>query len=313
MAPISRRKFFRIAAADAAVAGLIAARVVELDANPLGLPIGSQTYPHRAMIKDGNFAELAKTLAAIGVQRVEMCSPLGYADFAPLSDGKQVKRILSDHGLKCESGHFSMRELRERQAESIAWAKDVGITQMITATLGAGSNPTMDDVKRAADEYNKIAAVAAKAAVQQGLHNEGFELSMVDGKRTYDVLMELLDPMLVKFQFQMSTISQGFVADEYFTKHPGRFFSMHLQDVDLDATPPPQTPGADAGRGGQAGQSSQGGRGRGRGVQTSVGKGSIDWVKTFKAAKVGGVRNYFVEQNMELTKASVAFLKTLKV
>jgi sugar phosphate isomerase/epimerase len=313
MSPISRREFFRIAAADAAVAGLVAARVVELDANPLGLPIGSQTFPHRAMIKEGNFAELAKTLAAIGVQRVEMCSPLGYADFAPLTDGKQVKKILSDHGLKCESGHFSMRELRERQAESIAWAKDVGITQMITATLDAGSNPTMDDVKRAADEYNRIAAVAAKAAIQQGLHNEGFELSTVDGKRTYDVLMELLDPKLVKFQFQMSTISRGFVADEYFTTYPGRFISMHVQDVDLNATPPP---GADAGRGGGAGQSlqsSQGERGRGRGVQTSVGKGSIDWVKTFKAAKVGGVKNYFVEQNMELTKASVAFLKTLKV
>ena len=312
MAPISRREFFRIAAADAAAAGLVAARVVELDANPLGLPIGSQTYPHRAMIKEGNFAELAKTLADIGVQRVEMCSPLGYADFAPLSDGKQVKKILSDHGLECESGHFNMRELRERQAESIAWAKDVGITQMITATLGAGSNPTMDDVKRAADEYNKIAAVAAKAGIQQGLHNEGFELSTVDGKRTYDVLMELLDPKLVKFQFQMSTISQGFVADEYFTRYPGRFISMHVQDVDLNATPPPQ-PGPDTGRGGRTGQTGQGGRGRGRGMQTSVGKGSIDWVKTFKAAKVGGVKNYFVEQNMELTKASVAFLKRLNV
>jgi len=306
MAPISRRAFFRMAAADAAVAGFVAARVVELDANPLGLPIGSQTYPHRQMIKDGNFAELAKTLADIGVQRVEMCSPLGYTDFAPLADGKQVRKILADHGLKSESGHFSMRELRERQAESIVWAKDVGITQMITATLGAGNNPTMDDVKRAADEYNKIAAVAAKAGIQQGLHNEGFELSTVDGKRTYDVLMELLDPKLVKFQFQMSTIGQGFVADEYFTKHPGRFISMHVQDVDLNATPPPPPPGADPGRGGP------GGRGRGRGMQTSVGKGSIDWVKTFKAAKVGGVKNYFVEQNMELTKASVAFLKSLK-
>jgi hypothetical protein len=54
----------------------------------------------------------------------------------------------------------------------------------------------------------------------------------------------------------------------------------------------------------------QGGRG-GRG-QRPVGKGSIDWVKTFQAAKVGGVKNYFVEQNMELTKESVAFLKSLK-
>jgi hypothetical protein len=56
-----------------------------------------------------------------------------------------------------------------------------------------------------------------------------------------------------------------------------------------------------------------GGQGRGRGVQVSVGKGSIDWVKTFTAAKIGGVKNYFVEQNMELTKESVAALKVMKV
>ena len=191
----------------------------------LGLPIGSQTYPHRHMIKDGNFAGLAKTLAEMGVQAVEMCSPFGYPDFASLSDGSQVRNILADHGLTCDSAHVSMRELREQQPECIAWAKDVGITQMIAATLGAGTTPTLDDVKKAADEYNGIAAVAAKAGIQQGLHNEGFEVSMVEGRRTYDVLMELLDPTLVKFQFQMSTISQGLVADEYFTKYPGRFIS----------------------------------------------------------------------------------------
>ncbi|PYR13269.1 MAG: xylose isomerase [Acidobacteria bacterium] len=247
------------------------------------------------MIKDGNFAGLAKALADIGVESVEMCSPIGYNDFAMLSDGKQVRRILADHGLTCVSSHFSMKELREKQSASIAWAKDVGITQMITASLGAGNAPTMDDVKRAADEYNAIAAVAAGAGMQQGLHNEGFEVSMVDGRRTYDVLMGLLDPRLVKFQFQMSTISQGFVAHEYFTKYPGRFYSMHIQDIDLNAPLP------------------AGARGQGRGTQVAVGKGSIDWVKTFTAAKTGGVRNYFVEQTMELTKESVAALKAMKV
>jgi sugar phosphate isomerase/epimerase len=294
MADLSRREFFRKTAADAAVAGLLATGVTELRASPLGLPIGSQTYPHRQMIKDGNFAGLVKALADLGVQSIELCSPFGYADFASLSDGKQAAKIIRDHGLTCESGHFSMRELREKQPESIAWAEDVGITQMITASLGGGNAPTMDDVKKAADEYNRIAATAARAGIQQGLHNEGFEVSMVDGRRTYDVLMELLDPKLVKFQFQMSTISQGLVAAEYFIKYPGRFFSMHVQDVDLDATPPP------------------GGRG-GRGVQVAVGKGSIDWVKTFTAAKVGGVRNYFVEQSMELTKESVAALKAMTI
>src|SRR5215470_2006421 len=294
MAAISRREFLKKVATDTAVAGFMAAGVLELHANPLGLPIGSQTYPHRAMLKQ-DFPGLMKQLADLGVQRIELCSPLGYTDFAGLAKGAEVKKILADHGLKCESAHFSMKELRQTQEASIAWAKEVGITQMITASLGAGNNPTMDDVKKAADEYNKIAAVTAQAGLQQGLHNEGFEVSTVDGRRTYDILMELLDPKLVKFQFQMSTISQGFVAAEYFTKYPGRFFSMHVQDVDLNATPPP------------------GGRGEGRGVQVAVGKGSIDWVKTFTAAKTGGVKNYFVEQNMELTKESVAYLKNLKV
>ena len=93
-------------------------------------------------------------------------------------------------------------------------------------------------MKRAADEYNKIAAVAARASIQQGLHNEGFEVSQVGGQRTYDILFELLDPSLVKFQFQMSTIGLGFVAADYFTKYPGRFNSMHVQDVDLNAKRP---------------------------------------------------------------------------
>jgi sugar phosphate isomerase/epimerase len=298
MAVMSRREFFGKAGADAAAIGMLASGVVRLEAAPLGLPIGSQTYPHRAMIKDGNFAGLAATLAGLGVTAVEMCSP-GYAEFASLADGRHVKKVLADHGLTCVSGHFSMKELRERQPECIGWANDVGITQMITATLGAGNAPAMDDVNRAADEYNRIAAVAARAGIQQGLHKEGFELSEVGGRRTYDILLELLDPALVKFQFQMSTINRGFVAHEYFTKYPGRFISMHLQDVDLDATAPPPP----------AGQPPR----PGRGVQTAVGKGSIDWVKTFQAAKIGGVRNYYVEQNMDLTRESVAYLKALAV
>ena len=123
---------------------------------------------------------------------------------------------------------------------------------------------------------------------------------MVDGKRTYDLLFDLLDPELVKFQFQMSTITAGLVAAEYFLKYPGRFNSMHLQDVDMNAPVPAPPRGAPAGRGG-------------RRPQVAVGRGSNDWVKTFTAAKAGGVKNYFVEQSWELTKQSVAYLKTLEV
>ena len=285
---ISRREFLARAAIACGVAGSLAYSPTNLVANPLGLPIGSQVWPLRSMLKD--FPAFAQMIAGIGVTRLELCSPIGYgAEFSSLASGKEVGRIMADHGLKSESSHFTMGELRRSQEKSVEWAKEIGITQMIAASLGdgnGGSHPTLDQVKRAADEYNQIATVAAKAGMQQGLHNEGFELSMVDGKRTYDLLFGLLDPKLVKFQFQMSTITSGLVAAEYFERYPGRFYSMHLQDVDMHREGHPQV---------------------------ALGKGSIDWVKTFTAAKTGGVKNYFVEQSWELTQQSVAYLKTLEV
>ena len=301
MTVMRRREFMKRAAIYSGAAGLLVAGAAELHANPLGLPIGCQVYPLRPMLKD--FPDLASKMAEIGVTRLELCSPIGYgADFASLASGKEVRKILADHGMKAESCHFSMAELRKTQEKSIEWAKEVGITQMITATLGGGNRPTLDQVKKAADEYNRIADVAARAGMQQGLHNEGFEHTMVDGKRTYDLLFDLLDAKLVKFQFQMSAVAEGLVGAEYFRKHPGRFCSMHLQDVDMNAPVPPLSPeGAPKGR--------RGGRRR----QVAVGQGSIDWVNTFTAAKAGGVQNYFVEQNWELTQQSVAYLKTLKV
>lgn len=288
MNAMPRRVFIQKAAAGFGALGLLAGGVARLEANPLRLPIGSQVWPLRSMLKD--FPAFAKMIAGIGVTRLELCSPIGYgAEFSSLANAKEVRTIMADHGLKSQSSHFSMSELRHSQEKSIEWAKEIGITQMITASLGdgnGGSHPTLDQVKKAADEYNRIAAVAKRAGIQQGLHNEGFEISLVDGKRTYDLLFDLLDPKLVKFQFQMSTITAGFVAADYFTRYPGRFFSMHLQDIDMNQERHPQVP---------------------------LGQGSIDWVKTFTAAKTGGVKNYFVEQTWDLARQSVAYLKTLKV
>jgi sugar phosphate isomerase/epimerase len=44
----------------------------------------------------------------------------------------------------------------------------------------------------------------------------------------------------------------------------------------------------------------------------AVGKGIVDWPRTFAAARGGGVKNYFVELDMDATRQSVVFLKALK-
>jgi sugar phosphate isomerase/epimerase len=287
MLSISRRDFCKVAAAQSAAIGLMSAGVLKLRANPLGMLIGCQTWPVREMIAK-DFPGTLKQLAAAGFQSIELCSPVGYADegFGALAKykGSELIKIISDAGLTCVSSHFGMDELRKNQDDRIAWAKDAGLTQMLVASLDGPKNPTMDDVKRAADEYNKMGERAAAAGIQQGLHNENFELSKVDGKRTYDVLFERLDPKLVKFQFQVSTISEGYDAAEYFTKYPSRFVSMHVQG--WDAATKKIVP---------------------------VGKGSLDWTKIFSAAKTGGIKNYFLEMKLDMMKASVPYLRSLKV
>src|ERR1039457_6197133 len=166
MSAISRREFFKNAATGAAVAGILSAGARELRANPLGMPIGCQTYPVRNMIAK-DFPGTIKQLAEAGFQTIELCSPVGYADsgFAGLRKykGAELRKILADAGVKCVSSHFGIKELRENQARSIAWANDVGLTQMLVPSLDGPRNPTMDDVKRATDEYNKMGDLAARA------------------------------------------------------------------------------------------------------------------------------------------------------
>ena len=287
MPPVSRREFIKTASSSAAAGAILATDSRTLHANPLGMPIGCQTWPVRALVAK-DFPGTLKELAAAGFQTIELCSPVGYADsgFAGLSKykGSELRSIIHQEGLSCISSHFTIEELRKNQDDRIAWAKDLGLTQMMVPSLHGPKNPTLDDVKRAAHEYNQMGERAASAGIVQGLHNEDFELTQIDGKRTYDLLFELLDPKLVKFQFQVSTISEGYDAAEYFTKYPDRFISMHVQG--WSATSRKIVP---------------------------VGQGTLDWTRIFTAAKTGGIKNYFVEMDLPLMRESVPYLRHLQV
>ena len=324
MSAISRREFFKKTAADTAIAGFLAAAAGRrVSANPLGLPIGSQTYPHRERIVKGDFAGLLKDMKALGIEVIELCNP-AYKEFSSLADGKQTRKLLDDNGMKCLSAHFTMDSLRKSQGQQIEWAQALGMTMMSTATLSArvtNGMTTLEEVKRAADEYNKIAAGAKKAGLQQILHNEGFENSRLeDGRLTYPVLMEHLDPDLVKMQFQMSSMRTIGDPIMYFMNHPGRFASAHLQGVDTTqgmvtsraGFPPVKPTPEEAAAAAAAGGRGRGGRGGGGGGNAlAVGEDSVDWPRVFTAAKTGGLKNYFVEQGWDITVKSVAFLKTL--
>ena len=83
MSTMTRREFVENTsklAAVAAAAGLLSASAMELRANPLGLPLGCQTWPVREMIAK-DFPGTLKQLTAAGFQNIELCSPAGYAEY----------------------------------------------------------------------------------------------------------------------------------------------------------------------------------------------------------------------------------------
>jgi sugar phosphate isomerase/epimerase len=278
MRPISRRDFLAASGIGIAAAAL--------HADPLGLPIGCQTYPVRDTLgKDLNGT--LHQLASIGYKHVEMCSPPGYANagYGPLVKMKasEIRDAIHSAGLGCESCHHQFAELKTSLDDRIAYAKELGLKQMVLSTFGLPNSATLSDWARAADDLNRIGEQVQKAGMQMGFHNHNFEFKEIDGVLVYDHLMQRLDAKLVQMQFQVSVISLGYEAATYLNKYPGRFLSLHLQDWSSEEN-----------------------------KQVPVGKGVVNWPKLFAAAKTAGVRNYFVELGMDALQPSYDYLHAMR-
>jgi len=244
------------AAAYCGGAGFLVANPAEVRANPLGLPIGSQVYPLRPMLKD--FPRSARTMADLGVTRLELCSPIGYGqDFAV---ARETGRKSEDPGRSRHEGrefpllHGRAAEEPGKEHRVGEGCRDHADDDRDPGAMGtAVTARRLDQVKKAADEYNKIAGRGGEGGIQRACTMRASRISIVDGKRTYDLLFDLLDPKLVKFQFpDVDDQRPALVGADYFVKYPGRFISMHLQDLDMNAPEPAPTKGAAGKRGGGA-------------------------------------------------------------
>ncbi len=284
---ISRRGFLgRSIMAAAAAEGLLQVAPV-VRADPLHLPIGFQTYPVGKMIAV-DFEGTLKKIAALGYRTVELCSPPSYKDsgFGALTKytALEMRRIITGAGLQCNSCHYQFKELKESLEDRIAYAKGLGMKQMILSSFGLPRKAGMSDWMRAAGELNKIGDQMRKTGIQLGYHNHNSEFEQIDGVVVYDKLMGELDPKLVKMQFQVAVVSMGVDPVAVLNKYPGRFCSLHLADWSAETKRP-----------------------------VPVGKGVIDWKGLFVAAKKGGVKNYFVEMNMDALVESYPYLHSLQV
>ena len=282
----NRRQFIRTGGAALASTALLShmpAKMLAAALNEEKFSFGFQVWTIRNELLE-DFPGTLKKMAAMGYSEVEMCSPLGYsmAGFKPLNEmsGTEMKKIIEDAGLLCSSSHFTGPELANSLENRIEWASQIGMKQMAQSMPSINlREATMDDWRKAAQDLNKIGEKTKGAGIQMVYHNHHFEFEEIDGELIYPVLLEELDPDLVKMQFQVAVVDQGFIAADYFRKHPGRFISAHLADYSTELE-----------------------------EQVPVGQGIVDWEDFFVAAETGGVKNYFVEMDPATFEESARFL-----
>jgi sugar phosphate isomerase/epimerase len=285
MRKLSRRQFFEkstMGIGAAFLAGKLQAGSAAFMAQKVTMPLGFQIWTVRDMLLN-DFPGTLKMIAGMGYKSVEMCSPPGYG-FKPLMSmpAKEMKQIINDAGLAFESTHYNMREFRENLDDRIQFASESGQKQMILSSFGLPQKASLDDWKKAAAELNTYGEKTKKAGIQMGFHNHHGEFAMLDGKLIYDVLMETFDPELVKMQFQVAVININYKAADYFKKYPGRFISAHLADYSdtLKKT-------------------------------VALGQGIVDWKEFFANSETGGLKNIFVEMDIDTFKDSAEFINGL--
>ena len=284
---MNRRDFLAGGITAMAAAPLFSARSF-MTPGLVGMPIGFQSYVLREEINKDVVGELRR-MGAMGYEFVEMCSPSGYSpwSFSNLVkySGKELASIIRDAGLKCQSAHFTWGELNSNIDERIDFAGQMGLKHMVAS--GGLDGKTVDELKKKCEALNKIGEKITRAGMTAGYHNHNGEFeSKKNGRPDYDILLEQLDPKLVKMQFQVAAIQVGYKAADYFRKFPGRFISAHLQDY------------------------SSGNKEK----QVVLGQGGIvDWKDFFAAAKTGGLQCVYVEMESDpgTLEGSLKYLKAL--
>lgn len=256
----SRRMFLRDGAAIAAGALLLPKFFKERNGANMK-DVGIQLYSVRKEMLEDAAGTLIR-LGKIGYKEIESAkSEKGnYYGLKP----KEIKTILKDHGMTLRSGHT---HIDKDWQQSIDEAAEAGQEYIICATLPSAGQ-TVDHYKQSAELFSKAAADCHKKGIQFGYHNHDAEFESDNGQVLYDVLLDNVDPKLVKMELDLGwVIAAGKDPQYYFDKYPGRFPLWHLKDMSKTEK---------------------------RSVE--FGNGKVDVTGLLKQAGKSGLKYYFVEQ-----------------
>ena len=260
--------------------------------------IGIQLYTVRDALKrdyDGTLAQLAQ----MGYREVES----GKDHDKP--DPHEMRDALMRHGLTSPSYHVDWNSLGADWPKVIEANKIVGRTYLVNPWIDEEVRNKPDGWKHATDTLNKAGEISKKAGIQFAYHNHWIEfVPLADGKLPYDILLENLDPNLVKMEMDLGWITVGGQDPvKYFERYPGRFPMVHVKYVHK------LTDAASVRSSRFAGEHMT--------ILADVGTGIINWKRIFAHSQQAGIKHYFVEHDnpkdgLQTARVSCEYLQKLR-
>ncbi|WP_316809024.1 sugar phosphate isomerase/epimerase [Pedobacter agri] len=206
----------------------------------------------------------------------------------------EFKKLLAANGLTAVSNHFSLGSYlsdgnTSELKASIAAAKVLGSKYVTIPYLDQSIRKTAADYKKIAAKINVAAKMCKAAGLRLAYHNHDFEFEKFGETTGYQILLNETDKNLVDFELDLYwVVRSGNDPLKLFKQNPGRFTMWHVKD--MDKTNPA--------------------------LNAEVGTGSIDWKPIFAAAKLSGMKYFFVEHEtnykpnpIESVAASCDYLK----
>lgn len=261
----SRRDFLR---SGLAAAGSLAAGRRLFAGQFIHPPLGVQLYTVRRQA-EADLPSVLKQIRAIGYEQVETYWNV-YTHPA-----NELRQMILDAGLTAPSGHFDYQGLPAK----LDYAQELGVSFVICPLLPEKLRYTLDDFRRAADQFNNWGERTRSLGMRFGFHNHNYEFRQLGGTTGFDVLLDRTDPELVCFEMDCYWLAQAGQDPVATLEKLGRRVSMlHLKDR-RGRFPPSQELNKAAEH------------------FTEVGNGSIDWNKVLTVAERLKIKHLFVEQD----------------
>lgn len=252
-------------------------------------PIGIEAYTYRNSFPI-NVAATLDTIKSLGITEMEGPNPKNVSP-------DDFKKMLAERGIKMTSIGLDYGAITKDPEDAVKQAKFWGVKYVMVAWIPHGSTFTIDDAKKAVDDFDRVGKVLHDNGITLCYHAHGYEFGPYEGGTLFDYLAKNTNPEYLSFEMDiMWAFHGGADPAKLLYKYKHRWKLMHLKDI-------------------RKGIANDLTGGTSQMNDVALGTGQLNIPEILKAAKAVGIKHYYIEDESPNHAAqipvTIAYVKSL--